>query len=82
MVGNLTPREAADLAAAIGVDLVIPMHYDTVPGNTESPGIFIDYLRRIHPRVSAYLPGEAARFRYVPRQRVADRPPRGHYGWL
>jgi len=65
VVGNLTPREAADLAAAIGVDLVIPMHYDTVPGNTESPGIFIDYLRRTHPRVSAHVPGESARFVYV-----------------
>jgi len=66
VVGNLTPREAADLAAAIGVDLVIPMHYDSVPGNTESPGIFIDYLRRTHPRVSSHFPGESARFVYVP----------------
>lgn len=66
VVGNLTPREAADLAAAIGVDLVIPMHYDTVPGNTESPGIFVDYLRRVHPRVSTFLPGESGRFVYQP----------------
>lgn len=66
VVGNLTPREAADLAAAIGVDLVIPMHYETVPGNTESPGIFVDYLRRTYPTVSTFLPGHGASFRYAP----------------
>jgi L-ascorbate metabolism protein UlaG (beta-lactamase superfamily) len=66
VVGNLTPREAADLAAAIGVDVVVPMHYETVPGNTEAPGIFVDYLRRTHPAVSTHLPGHGATFWYVP----------------
>ena len=49
-MGNLTPREAADLAAANGADLVIPMHYD-MSGNTQMPGIFIDYLRRRYPLI-------------------------------
>jgi len=64
IVGNLTPREAADLAAAIGVDLVIPMHYDTVPGNMESPGVFVDYLRAAHPQVTACLPGRGRPITY------------------
>jgi L-ascorbate metabolism protein UlaG (beta-lactamase superfamily) len=64
VVGNLTPREAADLAAAIGTDLVVPMHYETVPGNTEAPGVFVDYLRSTHPAISTCLPGRGASFRY------------------
>lgn len=66
VVGNLTPREAADLAAAVGVDLVVPMHYETVPGNTEDPGVFVAYLRRTHPAISTFLPGLGASFRYLP----------------
>lgn len=69
VVGNLTPREAADLAAAIGADLVIPMHYDTVPGNTESPGVFLDHLRRTHPRISACFPGAGGRVVHAPTRR-------------
>ncbi len=65
VVGNLTPREAADLAAAIGADLLVPMHYETVPGNTEAPGILVDYLRAVHPTVSVLLPGWGASFRYA-----------------
>lgn len=66
VVGNLHPREAAQLAAAIDASLVIPMHYDTAPGNTESPAIFVDYLRRQHPKVSTLLPGNGASFTYSP----------------
>lgn len=66
VVGNLTHREAADLAAAIGLDLVVPMHYETVPGNTESAGVFVDYLRRTHPTVASMIPGQAGRFSYCP----------------
>jgi L-ascorbate 6-phosphate lactonase len=64
IVGNLTPREAADLAAAIGVDLVIPMHYETVPGNMESPGVFVDYLRTTHPELTTCLPGHGRPITY------------------
>lgn len=69
IVGNLTPREAADLAAAIGVDLVIPMHYETVPGNMESPGVFVDYLRTTYPELTTFLPGRGRPITYSHRGR-------------
>jgi L-ascorbate metabolism protein UlaG (beta-lactamase superfamily) len=69
IVGNLTPREAADLAASIGVDLVIPMHYETVPGNMESPGVFVDYLRMTHPELTTCLPGRGRSITYCHRGR-------------
>jgi L-ascorbate 6-phosphate lactonase len=69
IVGNLTPREAADLAAAIGVDLVIPMHYETVPGNMESPGVFVDYLRTTYPGLTTCLPGRGRPITYCHRGR-------------
>ncbi len=33
LVGNLTPEEAADLAAQAGAQALIPMHWDTYPHN-------------------------------------------------
>jgi L-ascorbate 6-phosphate lactonase len=69
IVGNLTPREAADLASAIGVDLVIPMHYETVPGNMESPGVFVEYLRTTYPELTTWLPGRGRPITYCPRRR-------------
>jgi hypothetical protein len=38
LVGNLTVRESADLAAACGAEVRIPVHFDGVVGNTGSPG--------------------------------------------
>ncbi len=36
VVGNMDPVEAADLAAAAGVGALVPMHHDTIDGNTGS----------------------------------------------
>ena len=65
IVGNLTYREAADLAADAGVDLVIPMHYEMFAANAEQPGTFVDYLRRTHPEVTALAMGRHAGFIYT-----------------
>lgn len=48
-IGNMTYREAADLAAAVGADLAIPMHYGMFPNNTEPPGHFVDYILDFYP---------------------------------
>lgn len=34
---NLDPAQACDLAKVLGVDIMIPMHFGTVPGNTVRP---------------------------------------------
>jgi L-ascorbate 6-phosphate lactonase len=60
LMGNMTFREAADLTAAIGADLVIPMHYDLFAKNTENPAYFVDYLYHSYPgqRFKMFVPGE------------------------
>ena len=42
VAGNLWGREAANLAKAIGVRMVIPCHYDMFEFNTETPAEFED----------------------------------------
>ena len=60
LVGNMGPREAADLAAAIGVKVVVPLHYDLMRDNTEEPGHFVDYLHRTYPDITALVLGRFA----------------------
>lgn len=65
LVGNMDEREAADLAAAAGVDLVIPTHYDMFAANPGRPGVFVEYIRAHHPELSCYLPAHGRRFIYT-----------------
>ncbi|MFN2519631.1 MAG: MBL fold metallo-hydrolase [Candidatus Limnocylindria bacterium] len=46
IVGNLGPVEAADLAAAAGIPVVVPMHHDTVAGNTGRVADLFEYAER------------------------------------
>jgi L-ascorbate metabolism protein UlaG (beta-lactamase superfamily) len=57
LVGNLTARESADLAAACGADVLIPVHFDGVVGNTGSPGEVVEYASATYPQLSVLLPG-------------------------
>ena len=59
LVGNLTARESADLAAACGAEVVIPVHFDGVVGNTGSPGELVDHASAAHPQLSVVVPGSA-----------------------
>lgn len=65
LVGNLSYREAADLAAAAGVDLAVPMHYEMFAGNTENPGTFVDYARNTYPTLNVLVPGRYGAFVYT-----------------
>jgi len=49
IIGNMTYREAADLAAEVGADLTIPMHYGMFAHNTEPPGHFVNYMLDCYP---------------------------------
>ena len=49
IIGNMTTREAADLAAEVEADLAIPMHYGMFAHNTEPPGHFVDYILDCYP---------------------------------
>jgi L-ascorbate metabolism protein UlaG (beta-lactamase superfamily) len=60
MIGNLDGREAAELAAAVGAEVLIPMHNDMFAANRVSPAILADFLDRTYPRQKYHWlqPGE------------------------
>ncbi len=62
IVGNLTAREAAWLATAIGADVVIPMHYDLFARNRGYPGHLVESVERDHPGVSVLVPAREEPF--------------------
>ncbi len=47
IAGNLNPREAVELAAAIGADVLVPMHHDLFRGNTERVGACADLVAEL-----------------------------------
>jgi len=51
LVGNLGHAEAADLAAEAGIPAMIPMHHDTIDGNTGSVAALRAYVAASHPRL-------------------------------
>ena len=65
IVGNLDEEEAANLAAAIGVDLLVPMHYDMFAANPGSPEKLVGLARRKHPELQVLVPSRARRFVYT-----------------
>jgi L-ascorbate 6-phosphate lactonase len=65
LVGNMDEREAADLAAAVGVDMLVPMHYDMFAPNLGRPGTLVDYVRNQYPDLACYLPAYGRRFIYT-----------------
>ena len=60
IVGNTDYREAAHLAEELDVGVIVPTHYDLVPGNSVDPGQFVSYLYRLNHRGGHKLlrPGE------------------------
>jgi L-ascorbate 6-phosphate lactonase len=64
IVGNLDEREAADLAAAAGVKLLVPTHYEMFAANQGRPGVLVDYIRAYHPSLTCYIPAHGRRFTY------------------
>jgi L-ascorbate metabolism protein UlaG (beta-lactamase superfamily) len=51
LVGNLDHKEAADLAADAGIPVIIPMHHDTIDGNTGSADELRKYASARHPKL-------------------------------
>jgi L-ascorbate metabolism protein UlaG (beta-lactamase superfamily) len=56
IVGNMDHREAARLAADAGVDVLVPMHYDTFASNLGYPAHLVDVVRRDHPSLAVLVP--------------------------
>jgi len=64
IVGNLDEREAADLAAAAGVKLLMPIHYEMFAANRGRPGILVDYVQASYPNLSCIVPAHGQHFTY------------------
>ncbi|MEH7545796.1 MBL fold metallo-hydrolase [Neobacillus vireti] len=64
IIGNMSFREAADFSAAVGVDLIVPIHYDMFPNNRENPVYFVDYLFHRYPNQKFHMMVPGERFIY------------------
>lgn len=63
-IGNCDYREAAELAALLAVDTVVPVHYGMFAGNTVPPGHFVSYLTERAPGINAHIMGRYGAFLY------------------
>jgi L-ascorbate metabolism protein UlaG (beta-lactamase superfamily) len=68
IVGNLSEREAAWLAGAIGADVVLPMHWDMFGRNRGYPSWLVDSVERDHPGTHVLVPTREAPFAWSPRR--------------
>jgi L-ascorbate metabolism protein UlaG (beta-lactamase superfamily) len=65
IVGNMDEREAADLAAAAGVKLLVPIHYEMFAANQGRPGALVDYVQARYPQLSCLIPAHGRRFTFT-----------------
>jgi len=65
LVGNMNPREAADLTAKIGADLLVPMHYDMFVSNLGYPAHAVQMVRQYHSEVAVAVPSVQEPFGYL-----------------
>jgi L-ascorbate metabolism protein UlaG (beta-lactamase superfamily) len=65
IVGNLDHREAALLADAAGVDLLVPMHWDMFRANPGFPEHLVAVVNRLDLAVSVLVPRLLRPFRYL-----------------
>jgi L-ascorbate 6-phosphate lactonase len=67
MVGNLDEEEAVALAAAIGADVLVPIHYDMFAANPGDPGLVVGHAQR-HPQLAVLVASHERPFVYTKTQ--------------
>lgn len=65
-IGNMNEREAAEIAAALAVETVVPVHYGMFATNTVPPGTFVSHLATAHPDLQCHILGRFRRWIYHP----------------
>ena len=65
IVGNLDELEAAELAARIEADLLVPTHYDMFAANPGSPARLVEEAARRQPELAVLVPSRARPFTYT-----------------
>lgn len=66
IVGNMDHREAARLANDLGVQLLIPMHWEMFAVNRGYPGALQTYVTDTYPTLSVMTMGRGNRFIFQP----------------
>src|SRR5438093_2481089 len=66
LVGNLDAREAADLAADVGVGTIVPMHYELFARNSGRAADLVEYAATTHPHLTVVVLGRYDGFVYAP----------------
>jgi L-ascorbate 6-phosphate lactonase len=66
LVGNMDPREAAHLAAAIGAQVLIPMHWELFNHNRGFPRDLVAYVATELPELTLLVFGRGAKVVYRP----------------
>jgi L-ascorbate metabolism protein UlaG (beta-lactamase superfamily) len=74
IIGNISALDAVKLVRALGVDLLIPAHYDLLPGNTENPALLAAYMYEHCPGKKYHVPAPGECFWYV-KQDAGNRVP-------
>jgi L-ascorbate metabolism protein UlaG (beta-lactamase superfamily) len=69
IVGNLSEREAAWLARAIGAGTLVPMHYDLFARNRGYPEWVVESVSRDHPGTHVVVPARETPFVLHPARR-------------
>lgn len=64
ILGNMDYREAAEIAVALGVHTVVPVHYGMFARNTVPPGHFVSHLAEYHPHQQVHVLGRYGLFIY------------------
>lgn len=65
IVGNLDHAEAVHLAAAIGADVLLPMHYDMFRANPGHPDKLVAIATRVCPELTVIVLGRERLFIYT-----------------
>jgi L-ascorbate metabolism protein UlaG (beta-lactamase superfamily) len=63
-IGNMGALDAAKLAMAVPIDLVIPSHYNLFANNTENPALFADCMYRFCPERKYHISALGEKFVY------------------
>ncbi|MDP4133827.1 MAG: MBL fold metallo-hydrolase [Bacillota bacterium] len=60
VIGNMDTKEAILLAEAVGIKMIIPMHFDLYEVNAVNPAYFVDCITKSAPdlRFHIFVPGE------------------------
>jgi L-ascorbate 6-phosphate lactonase len=66
IVGNMDYREAARVANDIGVQVLVPMHWDLFAHNLGHPFELVSYVTNNFPQLSVLVLGRGARHIFVP----------------